>query len=81
MPPVEFGIYLDMLGIVVLAEPSEPFSEVPSQEDSEAFGVEFIRELPESEGAESEAGDDPCTYLGFTMPMRATSFESSNVHQ
>ena len=59
MPPVEFGIYLNVLRIVVLAEPSESLSEVPSQEDSEAFGVEFIRELPEPEGAESEAGDDP----------------------
>ena len=36
-----------MLGTVVLAEPSEPFSEVPSQEDPGAFGIEFIRELAE----------------------------------
>ena len=33
--------------------PSEPFSKVPSQEDPETFGIEFIRGLPESEGTES----------------------------
>ena len=47
-----------MIGIVVLAKPSEPFSEVPSQGDPGAFGID-IRELPEPEGTESEAGDDP----------------------
>ena len=59
MPPVKFGAYLNVLGVIVLAEPSEPFSDVPSQEDPNAFGVEFIRGLPEAEGSESEAGDDP----------------------
>ena len=29
MPAVKFGANLNMLGIAVLAEPSEPFSEVP----------------------------------------------------
>ena len=59
MPPVKFGAYLNVLGIIVLAEPSEPFSDVPSQEDPKAFGVEFIRGLPEAEESESEAGDEP----------------------
>ena len=58
-PPVKFGAYLNGLGIVVLAEPSEPFSEVPSQEDPEAFGMDFIGELSEPKGTESEAGDGP----------------------
>ena len=58
MPAVKFGANLNMLGIAVLAEPSEPFSEVPSQGDPGAFGID-IRELPEPEGTESEAGDDP----------------------
>ena len=50
-----------MLGIVVLAEPSEPFSQVPSQEEPVAFGVDSIREFkfPEPEESESEAGDNP----------------------
>ena len=56
-PPVKFGAYLNVIGIVVLAKPSEPFSEVPSQGDPGAFGID-IRELPEPEGTESEAGDD-----------------------
>ena len=58
-PPVKFGAYLNVIGIVVLAKPSEPFSEVPSQEDPEAFGMDFINELPEPKGTESEAGDGP----------------------
>ena len=57
-PPVWLGAYLNVPGIVVLAEASEPFSEVPSQVDPEVFGIEFIRELPEPKGIESEAGDD-----------------------
>ena len=50
-----------MLGILVLAEPSEPFSQVPSQEEPVAFGVDSIREFkfPEPEESESEAGDGP----------------------
>ena len=61
MPSIQSGIYPNVLGIVVLAEPSEPFSQVPSQEEPVAFGVDSIREieLPESEESESEAGDDP----------------------
>ena len=60
MPPVKFGAYnLNVLGIIVLAEPSKPFSDVPSQGDPKAFGVEFIRGLPEAEESESEAGDEP----------------------
>ena len=49
-----------MLGIVVLAEPSEPFSQVPSQEEPVAFGVDSIREFkfPELEESESGAGGD-----------------------
>ena len=54
MPPVEFGAYLNMLGIIVLAEPSESFSDVPSQEDPKAFGVEFIREFPEAEALKAQ---------------------------
>ena len=58
-PPVNFGAYLNVLGIVVLAEASEPFSDVPSQEAPEAFSIDIISEVPEAEGTESEAGDDP----------------------
>ena len=56
MSSIQSGIYPNVLVIVVLAEPSKPFSQVPSQEEPVAFGVDSIRELEESE---SEAGDDP----------------------
>ena len=59
MPPVKFGAYLNVLGVIVLAEPSEPLSDVLSQGDPKAFGVEFIRGLPEAEESESKAGDKP----------------------
>ena len=58
-PPVNFGAYLNVLGIIVLAKASKPFSEVPSQEAPEALGIDIISEVPEAESAESEAGDDP----------------------
>ena len=59
MPPVKFGIYLNVVGIVVLAGPSEEFSKVPSHEAPNAFGVEMIKELPEWEDSGSEVGEDP----------------------
>ena len=58
-PPVNFRVYLNVLGIIVLAKASKPFSEVPSQEAPEALGIDIISEVPEAESAESEAGDDP----------------------
>ena len=58
-PPVNFGAHPNVLGIIVLAEASEPFSEVPSQEAPEALRIDIISEVPEAESAESEAGDDP----------------------
>ena len=42
MPSIQSGIYPNMLGIVILAEPSEPFSQIPSQEEPVAFGVDRL---------------------------------------
>ena len=68
VPPVKFGAYLNVLGIVVLAEPSEPFSELPSQKDPKAFGIGLIREPSEAKGTEGEAGDDPFLQMtGFLL--------------
>lgn len=54
----EFAIYLNVVGIVVLAGPSEPFSPVASQEAAPAFGVESIMQLPRYEESELEVEDD-----------------------
>ena len=43
---IKFGVYLNILGIVVLAEPVERSSERVFQEDPEAFGVSSIIEWP-----------------------------------
>ena len=53
-PLVKFGAYLNVLGIVVLAVQRGTVTGAP-----EAFGTDFISEVPEAEGAESETGDDP----------------------
>lgn len=52
---VEFAIYFNILGIAVLAEPADQFSEDPSGEEPEAFGVDNILQYPDSqEQAEAE---------------------------
>lgn len=40
---VEFGIYFNILGVVILAEPNEQFSETPSGKGPQAFGVEKVQ--------------------------------------
>ena len=61
MPSIQSGIYHNVLGIVVLAKSSKPPSQVRSQEELAAFGVDSIGEFkfPEPEESESEAGGDP----------------------
>ena len=61
LPPVKFGIYLNILGIVLLTEPSKHFSYTSSQEKPEAFGVDTIKVLSEYEEPEPAAasGDKP----------------------
>jgi hypothetical protein len=59
MPAVKHAIYLNILGIVVLAEPSETLGEAPSQEGPHDFGVNVIREVQESEEGESVGAEDP----------------------
>ena len=52
---VEFAVYFNILGIVLLAEPAEKFSEAASGEAPEAFGVEGVPEYSEyPEQAEAE---------------------------
>ena len=53
---IEFGTYLHVLGVVVLAEPVDRFSDVPSGEAAPAFGVREIAQLPEPE---EEAVEEP----------------------
>ena len=50
----EFAIYLNIVGIVVLARSSEHFSPVVSQEDAPAFGVDSIMQLPRYKELELE---------------------------
>lgn len=56
---IEFGIYLNILGIIVLAEPAEHFSEGGSQEGPEAFGVSAITRwsAPVEEDTNDEESD------------------------
>ena len=60
MPSIQSGIYPNVLGIVVLAEPSEPFSQVLSQEEPVTFGVDSIREFKFLEPEESESKARDC---------------------
>ena len=53
---IKFAIYFNILGIVVLAEPAERFSEDVSEGDLEAFGVSSIVNWPEE--GESESGSE-----------------------
>ena len=57
---VEFAIYLNLLAVVVLAEPEDPFSEEPSLEGPAAFGVDSVVEFPDPEEGEpvEEEGED-----------------------
>jgi len=57
LPPVKVAVYLNILGIVVLAEPSETFSEVPSGETANDVGIDRISELHDDK-CEKE-GKDP----------------------
>ena len=49
---VKFGIYLNVLRVVVFTELS--ISQAPSQEGPDTFGVDLIKELPEPKGIENE---------------------------
>lgn len=48
---IKFAIYLNILGVVVLAELAELFSEEQSREVPEAFGVDAVIDLPEGQGS------------------------------
>ena len=56
---VKCASYLNVVGVVVLAEPSDTFSKVRSQEGPNDAGVQEIMELPEPMDSESEDGEDP----------------------
>ena len=55
---IEFGFYFNVLGAVVLTGPSEQFSETPSSEGPEAFGVDKVQtwDVVEDEKSEGEDG-------------------------
>lgn len=57
MPGLKIALYLNILGIVVLAEPSDPFSHIPSQETPNDLGVDAI--LSMEDDSDVEAGEDP----------------------
>jgi hypothetical protein len=44
---IKFAIYFNIVGIIVLDEPTDQFSEIASQETAEAFRVDKIREFEE----------------------------------
>ena len=51
------ALYLDILGIIVLAEPTEPFSLIPSQETAQDVGVGSIKVFDDED--EKGGGEDP----------------------
>ena len=51
------ALYLDILGIFVLAEPTEPFSLIPSQETAQDVGVRSIKVFDDEN--ENGGGEDP----------------------
>jgi hypothetical protein len=59
MPAVESAIRLNILGIILLADPSETFTQVSSREDPSAFGVDSIRKLQGREESESVVEEEP----------------------
>lgn len=55
-PNLQIAVYFNILAVIVLAEPGEPFSEEDSREQPPAFGVESIQiDVPEPE---EDLGDD-----------------------
>lgn len=61
---VTFALYLNILAIIVLAEPTEHFGDEPSPEPAKAFGVDVINEFfGEVVDEQSEGGEDDGQYL------------------
>ena len=57
---INSAIYFNILGVVVLAEPAERFSNTPAEEGPQAFGVESIVKLPDIQESEDESdGEGP----------------------
>ena len=59
---VNYTAYLNIVGIVVLVEPSDTFIQVSSQKGSNNVGVDEIKQLPEESKAEFITGLDPVIY-------------------
>lgn len=55
---VKFAIYFNILGIVVLEEPSDYFDKDAGQKDANALGVEDIVEYEDKQDDEEEEGED-----------------------
>ena len=57
---VKVALYLNVVGVIVLAEPTDTFSEVSSEGSPNDAGVDEIKALPESSEAGTEVmGPDP----------------------
>jgi len=57
---INSAIYFNILNVVVLAEPAEHFSNTPTEERPQAFGVESIVELPDIQESKDESdGERP----------------------
>ena len=63
MPGAKSALYSNTLGIVVLAEPSENFSQTPSQETPNDLGVDSIKGL--DGGSEVNVGEDPLVEMNI----------------
>ena len=55
---VKFALYLNILGVVVLAEGAEQFSDVPSQEPPEAFSVDNVLKFGGAPDVDNDDVDD-----------------------
>ena len=56
---VNYTTYLNIVGIVVLVEPSDTFTQVSSQKGLNNVGVDEIKQLPEESKAEFITGLNP----------------------
>jgi len=52
---IKSALYFNTLGVIAIAEPKEHFSKAPSQEGPQAFGVDSIVELPDTQESEDES--------------------------
>lgn len=64
---LKFAIYFNILGIIVLEEPTDYFDKRVGQVDAKAFGVENIVEFEEVPEAEEDVDDEPVESAGNVL--------------